>query len=119
MGCLLDRFTATTDIPVSTKVVFDAWLDNQQHGEMTQSPVIASTEIAGRFTAHDGYINGINLELEPSKRILQTWHKSQFEETDPDPSIEVTLEAVSSGTQLTLRQWTIPDGKAEGYQSGW
>jgi activator of HSP90 ATPase len=81
--------------------------------------VSASTEVAGIFTAHDGYINGINLELEDAQRILQTWRTSQFEGTDPDSSIEIILEKVANGTLLTLKQWNIPEGQAEGYESGW
>ena len=79
----------------------------------------ASTEVAGIFTAHDGYINGINLELEDAQRILQTWRTSQFEGTDPDSSIEIILEKVANGTLLTLKHWNIPEGQAEGYESGW
>jgi len=115
----MNRFTVTTDLPASPKVVYDAWLDGGAHSEMTQSPASASAEIAGIFTAHDGYINGINLELEDGRRVLQTWRTSQFESTDPDSSIEVTFEAAPAGTRLTLKHWNIPDDQAEGYQSGW
>ncbi len=86
---------------------------------MTQSPATASTEVGGAFTAHDGYIFGINLELVDGERILQTWRTSQFAEPDPDSSIEVTFEKSSTGTLITLRHWNIPAGQAEGYQSGW
>ena len=86
---------------------------------MTQSPASASTEVAGIFTAHDGYINGINLELEDARRILQIWRTSQFEGTDPDSSVGITLEELPNGTLLTLKHWNIPDGQAEGYESCW
>ncbi len=68
----MKRFTITTELPVSAKAVYSAWLDSDAHSAMTQAPASASTEIAGIFTAHDGYINGINLELDEGKRILQS-----------------------------------------------
>ena len=115
----MNQFTISTEIPTSPKKVFDAWLDGEQHGAMTQSPATATDEIAGIFTAHDGYINGINLELDDGKRILQTWRTTEFEGSDPDSSIEVTLEKISTGTKLTLRHWNIPDDQADAYESGW
>lgn len=114
------RFSLTTVIPVRPLVVFNAWLDSDEHSAMTQSPATASTEIAGIFTAHDGYINGINLELESGKRILQTWRTSQFEDTDPDSSLEIIFEDDDAGgTRLTLNQWNVPTDQADGYISGW
>ena len=115
----MKRFTNAAVIPASPKDVFDAWLDGDHNGAMTQSSETATNEIAGIFTAHDGYIDGINLELEDSERILQTWRTTQFEGSDPDSSVEVTLEKVEVGTKLTLRNWNIPDYQADGYETGW
>ena len=99
--------------------VYDAWLDGDLHGAMTGAPATASVEVGGAFTAHDGYISGINLELVDGERVLQTWRTSEFAESDPDSSIEVTFATSATGTLITLRQWNIPSGQAEGYQSGW
>ena len=86
------RFTVTTNLPASPNTVYEAWFDNDPHSEMTQSPATASTEIVGIFTAHDGYIDGINLKLLAGERIHQTWRTSQFEDADPDSSIELTFK---------------------------
>jgi uncharacterized protein YndB with AHSA1/START domain len=115
----MSRFTVSAEISASPQSVYDAWLNSERHNEMTQAPASASTEVAGIFTAHDGYINGINLELDDARRILQTWRTSEFEGTDPDSSVEITLEEMPDGTLLTLKHWNIPDGQAEGYESGW
>ncbi len=115
----MNRFTVSAEIPASPRTVYDAWLDDDRHGEMTGAPATASTEAGGAFTAHGGYIFGINLELADGERVLQTWRTSEFAESDPDSSIEVTFEASPTGTLITLRHWNIPAGQAEGYQSGW
>ena len=115
----MNRFTVSAEIVAKPQAVYDAWIDGAKHSEMTQSPATASSEVGGAFSAHDGYINGINLELEDGHRILQTWRTTQFADSDPDSSIEVTFEAADAGTLVTLRHWNIPDGQAEGYQSGW
>jgi uncharacterized protein YndB with AHSA1/START domain len=94
----MSRFTVSAEISASPQSVYDAWLNSERHNEMTQAPASASTEVAGIFTAHDGYINGINLELDDARRILQTWRTSEFEGTDPDSSVEITLEEMPDGT---------------------
>jgi activator of HSP90 ATPase len=114
-----ETFIISAVIPASPKDLFDAWLDGVQHGAMTQSSATATNEIAKIFTAHDGYINEINLELEDGERILQTWRTSQFEVSEPESSVEVTLEQVEVGTKLILRNWNIPDDQADGYKTGW
>jgi len=63
----MTRFTVSTELSASPQSVYSAWLDSERHSEMTQSPASASTEVAGIFTAHDGYINGINLELDDAR----------------------------------------------------
>ncbi len=115
----MQRFTVSTELPVPPRVIFDAWLSSRQHSAMTQSPATASTEIAGIFTAHDGYIYGINLEIDADTRILQTWRTSEFDGSDPDSSIEITFQTTPAGTRLSLNHWNIPDGQADGYESGW
>ncbi|NQW20910.1 MAG: hypothetical protein HQ477_09385 [Chloroflexi bacterium] len=58
----MKRFTIPTELPVIPEKVFDAWLDSEEHSAMTESCATTSVEIAGIFIAHEGYINGINLE---------------------------------------------------------
>jgi uncharacterized protein YndB with AHSA1/START domain len=115
----MNRFTVSAEVAADPQAVYEAWLDGAQHSEMTQSPATASLEVGGEFTAHDGYINGVNLELENGRRVLQTWRTTEFGDSDPDSSIEVTFEKSDTGTLVTLRHWNIPTGQAEGYESGW
>jgi hypothetical protein len=59
----MNRFTVSAELPAAPRAVYDAWLDGDQHGEMTGAAATASNEVGGAFSAHDGYISGINLEL--------------------------------------------------------
>ena len=115
----MNRFTVSAELPASPQAVYDAWLNGDRHGEMTGAPATGSTSIGGAYTAHGGYIFGINLELIDGERVLQTWRTSEFSDDDPDSSVEVTFEPIPAGTRITLRHWNIPPGQAERYQSGW
>jgi activator of HSP90 ATPase len=72
----------------------------------------------GAFQAWDGYITGTTLELEPGRRIVQSWRTSDFAPDDPDSRIEVLLEPAAEGTLFTLHHTNIPDGQS-GYEEGW
>ncbi len=61
---------------------------------MTGGSASINSDWGGEFEAWNGYIHGKNLELEPGKRIVQSWRTSEFNADEPDSRIEITLEAV-------------------------
>jgi activator of HSP90 ATPase len=111
-------FEISDDFSASPETIYRAWLDSEAHGAMTGSPAQVSSEVDGRFEAWDGYIEGTNLELEPYLRIVQAWRTVEFAEDDPDSRLEITLEAIASGTRLTLRHTGLP-GHGMQYKQGW
>ena len=106
-------------ITADPNAVYNAWIDSKKHTEMTGSEAIIEPRINGRFTAWDGYIEGTTVELEPNKRIVQTWRTTDFPPDSPDSTIEVLLEAVENGTRLTLIHTDIPEGQSNDYKKGW
>ena len=96
-------FTLSATFLSTPEILYAAWLDGDTHAATTGGePANGSDEIGGHFSAWDGYIEGKNLELEPAKRIVQSWRTTEFEEGDPDSQIEILLEPVADGTKLTL-----------------
>ena len=116
---MASEFVVTADIVKSPQVLYDAWLDSDGHSKMTGSPAEVSTELGGQFNAWDGYLWGENLELEPGKRIVQSWRTSQFSDDEEDSQIEVLFEANEmGGTRITLRHTNLPSHGAQ-YEQGW
>lgn len=112
------EFTVSDVIPASPDEIYSAWLSTDGHTEMTGGEAHASDDPGAEFDAWDGYISGKNLELEPGKRIVQSWRTSQFEAGEPDSQIELTLEAVDGGTRVTLHHTSVPDD-GDHYRTGW
>jgi activator of HSP90 ATPase len=113
------KFKVSSVIPTSPMAIYDAWLDSKQRGAMTGGgKAKASKKIGAPFTSFGGYSFGANLELEPGKRIVQSWRSTDFAAGDPDSTIEVTLSAVPSGTRLSLLHNGIPEGQDD-YKEGW
>jgi uncharacterized protein YndB with AHSA1/START domain len=85
---------------------------------MTGSPAHATASVGEPFDAWDGHISGRNLELQPGKRIVQSWRGASYKDSDEDSRFEVLLEAVDGGTELTLTHTNVPDDQAS-HEPGW
>ena len=114
-----ETLNLSTLLPGPPEKIYTAWLDSNEHGLFTGSPANIDPQIGGEFTAWDGYIQGKTLELEPGKRILQSWRTTEFPDTSPDSLLEVIFEPDPAGTRLTLLHTNIPDGQSDQYRQGW
>ena len=114
-----DSFTVLTVLPTSAESVYHAWLDSDEHSHFTGSPAQIDPAVGGSFTAWDGYISGVTLELEPHHRIVQAWRTTDFPKDSPDSRLELILDEVKDGTKVTLIHTNIPDGQGDEYKQGW
>jgi uncharacterized protein YndB with AHSA1/START domain len=112
------KFTVSDVIPATPEAIYDAWLDSRAHGKMTGAKAKASAKVGGDFSVWDGYATGKNLELDPGKRIVQSWRTTDFAASDPDSKVTVTLAPVGGGTKVTVLHTRIPDGH-EDAKVGW
>lgn len=112
------NFTLKTTIKTSPEQIYSTWLNSEGHSKMTGGFASISDGIGDKFTAWDGYIEGTNLELEPNKRILQSWRTSEFEESEEDSQIEILLKEINGRTELTLIHTNLSES-GEQYKEGW
>jgi len=114
------EFTLSDVIPASPQEIYDAWLSSNGHAGMTGGqPARTCAKEGADFTAWNDYISGRNLELEPGRRIRQSWRTTKFTARDADSEIEVLLEPAVGGTRLTLRHSNVPDGHTSYRDGGW
>jgi activator of HSP90 ATPase len=112
------EFILKTSFNTTAKKIYETWLASEGHTKMTGGSAIISDKIGAKFTAWDGYIEGENIDLEPNKRILQSWRTSQFNEDEEDSKIEVLLNEVDGKTELTLIHTNLSE-TGEHYKKGW
>ncbi len=115
----MHSFSISAEFPVTPNAIYNAWLDGDQHANMTGGDATGVPEVGAKFTAWDGYIWGSNLELEANQRIVQSWRTSDFEEADDDSRIEIELSPTETGCLLTLHHSNIPDDHPSDYEQGW
>jgi activator of HSP90 ATPase len=113
------EFTLTVKLSATPREVYDAWLSSEAHTAMTGGVAHINPTVSGAFDAWDGYITGKTLELDPGRRILQTWRTRHFAPNDPDSTIEVVLAPERDSTLLTLKHSNVPDGQTSYEESGW
>ncbi len=106
-------------IPADPNVIYKAWLSGKEHGEMTGSGATVVARVGGKYTAWDGYISGKTLEMEPGKRIVQSWRSTDFPADAADSRLEVTLAVAKGGTKVTLTHSELPAGSSAEYKKGW
>lgn len=100
--------------------VYNLIMDQEKHADFTDSGVIMSKEINGKFEIFDGYCSGYNIELVEGQKIVQAWH---FEE-DGWPKDHFTIctflfEKEGDKTKLLFKQTDIPEHKVEALKDGW
>lgn len=115
----MDSIRLTTTLLGTPDDLYDAWISGKRHAAMTGSAATSEKKKGGKYTAWNGYISGKHLELDPGKRILQTWRTTEFPDDAPDSRLELRFAQAAHGTKLTLLQSGIPDGQGEMYAEGW
>jgi activator of HSP90 ATPase len=98
------------------KDVFNA-LTNQRMleiwtGENALMEPVANTE----FSLWDGSINGLNIEFEENKKIVQQWF---FEGQEEASVVIILLHPHKKGTSVELHHTNIPDDAFENISVGW
>jgi activator of HSP90 ATPase len=111
-------FEVSETIPATQAAIYDAWLDSEDHSRMTGGQANVSNESDASFDAWDGYIKGVNIELESPKRILQRWRTAEFDENDEDSLLEILLEPEGEATRVTIRHSNLPEHGMQ-YRQGW
>ncbi len=112
-------FEVSDIIPGTPEEIYSTWLDSEGHSAMTGAEAHVDPAVGGEFDAWDGYITGRTLELEPGRRIVQSWRTSEFSDAHEDSRVEVLFDAVDDGTRVTIRHTNVPEGQTGYEQGGW
>lgn len=98
--------------------VYEALMDSRKHARVTGSKARISRKVGGKFAAYDGYIEGVNLNLVPDKKIIQSWRGSDWPKGHYSRAT-FSLKKVKNGTCLTFTQSGVPDEHCDDVSQGW
>ncbi len=105
-------------IKASPHDVYEALMDSRKHAKFTGGKASISREVGGKFSAFDGYAGGINLELVPDKKIVQTWRAEDWA-VGQESKVTFALAKVQEGTRLTFTQSGVPEEQFDDVSQGW
>jgi len=98
--------------------IFNVLLDSKQFAAFTGMPATIDPTAGGAFNTFGGLIEGRNVELIPSRRIVQAWRPTHW-----DPGVyslvHFELKAASSGTAFVLDHTGFPEGEFDHLNPGW
>jgi activator of HSP90 ATPase len=98
--------------------VYEALMDSKKHTGFTGGEATISRKLGGKFSTFEGYAEGINVELEQDKKIVQTWRAEDWPEGHYSKAT-FTFAAVAGGTKLTFTQTGVPAEQYKDVAQGW
>ncbi len=106
------------DFKASPKRIYEALMNDEEHGEFTGGPARISRDVGGAFSCHGGMVVGRNVELIPNERIVQAWRIGDWDD-GVYSIVRFELKEQGSETRLILDHSGFPEGAGEHLESGW
>ena len=101
------------------KALYDLYMNAEKHSIVTAAKAKISEKEGSKFSAHDGYITGKNLQLVKNRLIVQAWRGSDWDRSDVDSTFIIYLESKGKDVVLHAIHANLPDGQAAGIDEGW
>lgn len=100
--------------------IFEMYLDARAHGAITGAPATVAPRAGAEFAAFDKALRGRILHLVPPRLIVQAWRAAQWQDSDLDSTLILTLHPMGRGkTRIELVQVNVPDHDLAGVSQGW
>ncbi|MFC2036004.1 SRPBCC family protein [Chloroflexota bacterium] len=98
--------------------IYEVLMDSDKHSRLTGSIAQIERNIGSVFSVYDGDIQGVNLELVPDQKIVQSWRYSDWPEGHYSKAT-FSLREVPGGTSLIFTQTGLPAEFYEDIKQGW
>lgn len=98
--------------------IFNTFMDSKKHSQFTKAESNISKENGGEFSIFDGMVTGINKEIIPGQRIVQSWKGVNWPTKDFTQVI-FDFKKVRSGTFLQLTHKNVPYYQYGAIKKGW
>jgi activator of HSP90 ATPase len=101
-------------------VLYSMFLDSKHHTAITGGvPAKISAKEGAKFSVHEGYITGKNLQLVKNKLIVQSWYGSDWTKDDVDSTFILLFEQKGKDAVINMVHANIPDEHADSIKQGW
>jgi activator of HSP90 ATPase len=98
--------------------LYELLMDEKKHASFYGSPMKINRKVGGRISSGDDYIEGENLELIPDRKIVQSWHASDWPEGQYSKATW-EFSRVEGGTRMIFTQTGVPEDQYDAISQGW
>ena len=105
-------------IKTSPHEIYEALMDSKKHSQFTGDKASISRKVGGKFSAYDGYAEGVNVELVPDEKIVQTWRAGDWP-AGHYSTVTFSIKEVNGGTRLSFTQSGVPAEQYDDVAQGW
>ncbi len=105
-------------IKASAHDVYEVLMDSKKHGELVGSTARIGKKVGDKFSVYDGEIDGVNIELVPARKIVQSWRYSDWPEGHYSQATFL-LEENKGETSITFTQTGVPEEHYKDISQGW
>lgn len=98
--------------------VYELLMDAKKHSQFTGGEAIIGRKVGETFSIYGGDITGSTLELEPDRKIVQSWRYSDWPK-DHFSKVTFSIKGITTGTYLNFTQSGVPEDKVEEIAQGW
>jgi predicted enzyme related to lactoylglutathione lyase/uncharacterized protein YndB with AHSA1/START domain len=107
----------TVNFKLKPSDIYAKFTDSKSHAEFSGAAAEISSEARGYSKLYGGKLETRNIELQPNKKIVQSWRSSDW---PVGHFSKLTIELKSKkGTELVLTHEQIPADRADAIAEGW
>ena len=101
------------------ETIYSLLADSRKRTQVTGRKAEVSTKIGGAFSADDGRVTGVNVDLAPGKRIVQAWRRADFPEGIFSMAAVTLTPTPGGGTELVLTHRGVPKALLDSTEDNW
>jgi len=107
------RFKAAPD------AVYRVLADSAERTKVTGRKAHISKKIGGAFSADNGAVTGVNVDLLPGKRLVQAWRRNDFPDGIYSMAAVTLTPTGDGGTELVLTHRGVPKWLIDSTEDHW
>lgn len=107
------RFKASPD------TIYNLLADSKQRTKVTGLKADVSRKVGGAFSADDGRVTGVNVDLVAGKRIVQAWRRDDFPDGIYSMAAVTLTPTPGGGTELVLTHRGVPKWLIDDTEENW
>ena len=107
------RFKASPD------TIYDLLAYSTQRSHVTGLKANLSNRVGGTFSADNGRVTGVNVDLVPGERIVQAWRRKDFPEGVFSMAAVTLTPLPNGGTELVLTHRGVPKALLDDTEEHW